>query len=280
MQRRNILKLVHFINTALLVFSAGYILVLALRQGGKSWWFVVSLSSYSAPIAFLLISLYLFAIHRGVSRNQRLQIEHPLTTSVYYMLFYDTSPFLGILVGVFGAVCSIEMAQCLLVIATGCLWATFLVWIIVDPAVGLIEMLLPSSQKHRWQRLAQSKFMREKERLAKLALLAEIQTEQQNKEATWRQILKPKAEKLAALMTDSNTSDANRLVEVVDLGLNAWQIGGLSCMRLLHLMTMEIYKIKWQQPIAVDYIAIWWNGIGSWRSRWFEGETEFLTVQK
>ena len=97
-------KLVHFFSTIWFVLSAAYVFVLVLLQAGKSWWVITSLSSYSVLMAFLLISLYLFAVFRGVSRSQKSLIEHPLTTSVYYSFFYDVSPFLGALAGGFGAI--------------------------------------------------------------------------------------------------------------------------------------------------------------------------------
>lgn len=273
MCRRKILKLVHLLDTVLLAFSACYILILALRQVGKSWWFIVSLSGYSAPIAFLLISLYLFAIYRGVARSQRLKIEHPLTTSVYYVFFYNISPPLGVLAGGLGAIGTTKIAQYLLMTATGCLFVTFIVWIIVDPIAGIVEILLPSSQKHRRLRLAQSKAMRQKQQLANQALLAEVEAQQQMEQNYWNKALKPYAGKLATLMTHNETPDANMEAEAVDLGVSAWQIGGLGCMRQLHFMAAEICRRNYHKPITIDLISIYWDGIGSWRSHWLEGES-------
>src|SRR4030042_6111558 len=144
MNRQNILKLIHFASTAWFVLSVSFMLVLALRQAGKSWWVIISLSGYTAPIVFLLMCLYLFAIFRGAARSQKIEIEHPLTTSFYYAVFYDVSPFLGTFAGALAAIQGSSTSYYLLVAATGCFWATFLVWIIVDPAAGLLEMLSPA----------------------------------------------------------------------------------------------------------------------------------------
>jgi len=54
--------------------------------------------------------------------------------------------------------------------------------------------------------------------------------------------------------------------EAVDMGLNAWQLGGVHCMRQLHDMAMAISKQKSQNKAVVDYISVWWDGIGSWRN--------------
>jgi hypothetical protein len=267
MKRRNAFKMVHFASTAWFTLSAGYILVWTLLQAGKSWWFIVSLSGYSALIAFLLVSLYLFAIFRGVVRSQKNQIEHPLTTCLYYSVFYDISPFLGTLAGTFGAIGVSRISHYLLVIATGSLWATFLVWIIIDPAAGLIEMLIPQSRKHRRERLAQTKTIRQQQHFAKQRLLAQVQSKEQLEQAGWNQALRPYAEKLAALVTGEVTGELEQ-AEAADIAVYAWQTGGLNCMRQLHSMAMEICRQKCQNATAIDYISNWWDGIGTWQDKW------------
>ena len=266
MSRRDTLKLVHFISTALFVLSVGYIFVLALWQAGKSWGFIVSLSGYSALIVFLLISFYLVAIYRGVARSQKSEIEHPLTTTIHYSFLYDISPFLGALAGALGAIGVDKVTDYLLVVAIGSFWTTFLVWIVIDPAIGLIEMLLPSSREHRRKRLAQAKAIHEKEHLAKQRLLSQVQAEERHERELWADFLKPYADRLAALMVGSEAVDENRETEVVDIGVTAWQRGGLNCMRQLHSMGMEICKQKYRDTTVIDYISIWWDGIGSWQN--------------
>ena len=277
MSRKNASKVCHFVSTLWFILSASYIFVLALLQAGKSWWFIASLSAYSIIIVFLLISLYLFAIFRGFARSQKSQIEHPLTTSVYYSFFYDLSPFLGALAGGLGAIGISRPAHYLLVIATGSLWMTFLVWIIVDPIAGLFEMLLSSSRRHRRKRLVEAKAMHEKERLSKERLLAQVEANERIDRQRWNDLLLPYAEKLAVLVVNPNVAavDSNdRETEVVDMGVSAWQMGGLNCMRQLHSMAMEICEQKYQNAKIIDYISIWWDGIGSWRSHWLDGEIE------
>jgi len=88
-------KWLHFASTGWFMLCVGYILVSALRQAGVHWWVIFSLSGFSAIFVFLLIGLYLFAIFRGVDRNQKIEIEHPLTNTNYYLAFYDISPLLG-----------------------------------------------------------------------------------------------------------------------------------------------------------------------------------------
>ncbi|MFA5238840.1 MAG: hypothetical protein WC476_03920 [Phycisphaerae bacterium] len=267
MSRPKKAKLIHLASTAWFMLCTGYIFVLALRQAGVRWWVIFSLSGYSVLLVFLLVSLYLFAIFRGVSSNQEIEAEHPLTNTNYYAMLYAVAPFLGSLAGCIGMIGENRISQFLLGIALGTLGATFLVWVIVDPVTGLLEMLLlPASRKHRAERLAQAKAQREERQKENERLLAEILAKEQLAHRSWQQLLKPLAEKLATLLAakGNNFQEAER--EAVDIGVYAWQTGGLGCMRQLRDMTIEIYRKKYQDSMIVDYVSNWWDGIGSWRN--------------
>ncbi len=269
MSRRKALKLVHFATTGWFALSSGYILVLALRQAGFHWWVIFSLSGYSLLIIFLLISFYLFALFRGVARSQKTELEHPLTASVYYSVFYDLSPFLGGLSGSLAAIGVSRVTDYLLVVAYGTFWATFFVWIIVDPLAGMVEMVLPSSRAQWRRRLAEAKALRERQRLARRRLLADIEAREQEEYARWDTVLGPYADRLVALACESGSFGEQREREAVDIGVTAWQIGGFNCMRRLHGMAMDRYRANCGEPTVVDYISLWWDGVGSWRSPWF-----------
>jgi len=266
MSRQNTMKLVHLASTAWFMLCIGYILVLALRQAGVSWWVIFSLSGHSALVIFLLISLYLFAIYRGVDRSQKIKVEHPLTSTNYYMVFYIVAPFLGGLAGCLGMIGEHRINQFLLGIALGTLATTFLVWVIVDPVTGLLEMLLPASRKHRAERLAEAKAQREKRQRDRERLLAEVLAKDDLAQHSWQEVLKPQAEKLAGLLTSNRIDFKQAEREAVDIGVKAWQIGGLSCMRQLRDMAMAICRQRNRNRDIVDYIPIWWDGIGSWRN--------------
>jgi hypothetical protein len=259
-----ILKLVHFSSTAWLVASAGFLLIVALRQAGAGWWLIFSLSGYSAVLIFLLISLYLFAIFRGVV--QPAKQEHPLTTSIYYMMFYDISPFLGALAGVMGTLGSSEPVQQLATVGIGSLATTFFVWIVLDPAIASVEMMLPASREHHRQRQAHIKAMREKQRVDNERLLAKLQEEEALKQQQLRQFMPPVAEKLAHLLAEYITKGRDVEREVVQIGALAWRIGGKICMRQLHEMAIEAYREQFKGRRFIDNIAIWWDGIGNWHA--------------
>lgn len=266
MVSRNRLRLVHMASTSWFIVSAGYLLVLALRQAGKSWWVIVSLSGYSTLLVFLLISLYLFAIFRGVARSQKIQVEHPLTSTRYYMAFYVSTPFLGGLAGTLGMIGEIRVSQLLVGIAMGNLWATFLVWIVVDPAVGLLELLMPASRRHRLERVAKMQAWREEREKERKRLLAAADKQEKLHHRQWHRLLKGDAEKLAELLAKGQTSNNEAEDEAVGIGVRAWQIGGLNCMQELHSMAMDLCKSQHRDSTIVDHISFWWDGIGSWRS--------------
>ncbi len=268
MSKDRILKLIHLAGTAWFILCVGYILVFTLRQAGFHWWVIFSLSGHSVLIVFLLISLYLFAIFRGVTRSQAIEIEHPLTSTNYYTVLYITTPFLGGLAGCLGMIGVSAIKQFLLGVALGTLGATFLAWVIVDSVTALLEMLLPAaSRKHRAERLAQAKAEREKRQKDRERLLAEVLAKEKSERRGWQEMLKPQAEKLAELLTTNRANFRKAEREAVDIGVDAWQIGGLSCMRQLRDMAMDLCKKKYQDSMIVDYVSSWWDGIGSWRNQ-------------
>jgi len=266
MTQQRFLKLVHLVSTAWFGLSAGYVLVFALRQAGVEWWLIFSLSGPSAAVAFLLISVYLFALFRGAARNQRTAPEHPLSKLKSYMFFYGISPFLGGLSGMFTMIGVNSITEYLLGIAIGTLGTTFFVWIIVDPAIGLVEMLLPASRQHCKERQAEAKALREKEHAERVRLLADLEAEEKARRDNQQKDLEPFAKRLAGILAGSEISDKQRESEGTDLGVRAWQIGGLDGMQQLHEMTMDIYNRQYGEMPIIDYISVWWDGIGSWRN--------------
>jgi len=239
-----------------------------LRQAGVQWWIVFSLSGHGALIVFILISLYLFAIFRGVSSNQNVQIEHPLTTAPHYLFFYVTTPFLGGMAGYLGmlGLCN-TVAQYSLGVAMGTLAATFLVWVIVDPVTAVLEATLsPTSRRHRAQRVAEARAERERRNQQRTDLLAGILKQEETRKRQWSELLKPQAEKLAGLLTADDIEFEQAERRAADIGADAWRIGGLSCMRQLREMAIEMCQQKDREGTVVDYISVWWDGIGKWQN--------------
>jgi hypothetical protein len=264
MLARRMLKLIHFSGAIWLMGCIGYILILILRQANVGWWVIFSFSGHSILIILILISLYLFIIFREISRTQ-LSVEHPLTSANYYLFLYDISPFLGTLAGFIGMTGTNRVSHFLLGIALATLGATFLSWIIIDPAAGLLEMLLPACRQHRIARLAKARELRQEMQKGREQLLAKVLLEEESNRLLWQKTLMPEVERLAEILTSSKI-DFQTECEVAKIGVKTCQIGGLSCMRHLHDMAIAVCKKKNRSTALVDYISIYWDGIGSWRS--------------
>lgn len=101
-------------------------------------------------------------------------------------------------------------------------------------------------------------------------LLESIQEEDAAKTALWEKELNNYAIRLSTLASMGENGDVSLETEAVDIALVAWKMGGLECMKKLHSMAMRIYEKRFEKPIDTDYISIWWDGIGDWRSLWFE----------
>ncbi|MGE5294754.1 MAG: hypothetical protein ACM3VT_07985, partial [Solirubrobacterales bacterium] len=152
----------------------------------------------------------------------------------------------------------------LLGVAMGTLGTTFIIWVVVDPIAGLVEMLLPTSRKHRLERLAQVEAQRRARQEKREQLLAEAFAREEQEQQRWQQHLRPQAERLAALLSCDSADASHAECEAVDIGAQAWRLGGVTCMRHLRDMTVAIRK-GIDDGTTADHISDWWDGIGDWR---------------
>ncbi|MEJ2703704.1 MAG: hypothetical protein P8Z79_14805 [Sedimentisphaerales bacterium] len=268
MRRRDELRKAHIASTIWFVLAVAYIFVLALRQAGVRWWVVFSLSGHGVLIVSVLVSLYLFAIFRGISSSQTVEHEHPLTSTTYYAAFYILTPFLGGLAGCLGGtIGTYSISQFLLGIALGTLGVTFLVWVILDPLIGLLELLLPQSRKHRAARLAQLRAERERKQRDRELLLKQVLEREEMDRRHWRELLEPEAQRLARLLANDGADLQQAEREAVGIGVRAWQTGGLTCMKELRDTAISLVRQNISEQAVVDYVSFWWDGIGNWRAK-------------
>ena len=266
MFRHRLIKLVHLAGLLWLALCLLYIMALALRSAGVQWWVIFSLSGYSALLVCLLVSLYLFAAYRGFARSQRIEVEHPLTTSNYYTFFYIAAPLLGGITGCFSGIGANKASEFLLEISIASLGAAFLVWVIIDPLVGFAEVFSPARLKHRAERLAQTRAERERKQQDRQRLLAEVIERDKLNLRRRQELLSPLAERLAELLTIEAKDVERAEEEAAQMGLKAWQLGGASCMRQLQEMAIAIYKKRCTNLPINDYLSAWWGGIGNWQN--------------
>lgn len=247
------------------MMCTGYVFILALREAGFNWLIIFSLSGYLALLLTLLVCLYLFAIFRGASSAAIMQKEHPLTSTSFYMAFYVSAPLIGAVASVPAILELSETSQLFGLIALSTFGTTFLTWVIVDPVISLIETLTPAARASRHVRLAEAKAQREEQQQDCARKVEEVLQKQEQLKQQWESNLKSKAEELAELLVGSQTGIKNAEQKAIDIGVGAWQMGGLDCMRKLHKMALEQSKANRQNMVVVDYLKNWWDGIGTWR---------------
>lgn len=254
-------------STLWFMVCVGYVLAMALHQAGFRWWVIFSFSGHSALFIFLLISLYLFTMFGAAGKGQETGVEHPLTGTGPYLTFYVSAPLFGALAGAAAMSGETRITQFLSGVALGTLGTTALMWVIVDPLTSVLETLTPAARKHRGRRLAAARAERKKREHDREELLARVSAQQEEDRHRWQALMMGEAEKLAALLKANRADFEQAERQAVDMGVRAWRIGGLNCMRQLRDMAVDLYKDKYKNLMVVDYISVWWDGIGSWRSR-------------
>lgn len=262
MNSQRLLKRIHVCGTLWFLLCAATLLIFSLRQAGFQWWLVFSISGYSAVLLFFVFTVYLFAIYQGVVRNQT-AAEHPLSTSVHYIALYDLAPFLGSLAGLLDISIQAPFSSIINTVTQGTLATTFLVWTVFDPAIGMIETILPESSAHRKSRLAQVRQQKEKQKQKNEELLRHLEQQEKELKEHWHQIFEPLVKEIAPLLTPANANDDAKS-RVIEFGALAWETGEITCMRFFHRMIIEQASSPLRSP-AIDYAAIWWDGIGTWR---------------
>lgn len=248
------------------MLCVGGLLAIGLHEEGFSWWQNITLTGYVVFLTPVLISLFLFALFRGIGSTQQITAEHPLTSTAQYMGFYVAAPLLGGLAGVLGMIGISDTMTFLLGLARGTLYVTFAVWVVLDPIVGSVELVLPGPRKHRAERLAQAEAERRARAERRERLLTEAVAREEQERHRWETRLQGEAERLASLLA-TNASDFDRVEkEALDIGASAWRLGGLTCMQQLRDMAIHLVeqRRKPDDPV-VDYISYWWDGIGDWR---------------
>lgn len=262
MNIQKFLKHIHVCGTLWFLLCAAVLLIFSLRHAGVGWWVIFSISGLSAVMLFLLFVTYLFAVYQGVVRSQN-PVEHPLTTSSSYILLYDIAPFLGLISGLL-ALPSLSWSLVLSSVAQGTLAITVLMWIIIDPVVGLVESAMPQSIAARRQRIQRHRRLKLQNRRENEQLLATLEQQENTLKAQWADTFAPFAAEAAKLLCEDLEQSDRTQRRLVELGAMAWQQGRLICMQELHEMILREIRSR-PDPPDVDFAALWWDGIGLWR---------------
>jgi hypothetical protein len=262
MDSKTFLRRIHICGTLWFLLCAAVLLILSMHQAGLKWWLIFSISGYSAVLLLFLFTIYLFAIFQGVVRNLN-STEHPLSTSIYYIALYDLAPFVGAIAGLFAITSYGSWIAVLNSIVQGALAMTFLVWIVIDPPLGLVETWLPAGIAHRKQRLTEVKNQKQKQQKDNQQLLQNLEGKELQQMAEWQHSFTPYAKEAADLLSDSPSSIQTQR-RVIELGALAWQTGKLIGMEFLHKQIQDELRNR-ACSVSVDYVSFWWDGVGNWR---------------
>jgi hypothetical protein len=261
--KRPDLKFLHLIGTIWFVLCSLFLIIFTLREAKLKWWLILSLSGQSISLLILLFLVYLFAIFRGATRIAKSEQEHPLTVTKSYMFFYYLSPCIGALAGLAGMWGEKAIIEYLLEMAMGTLVTTFAVWIILDPAISLIEMVLPGSRESRHSKILLRRAKDEERRQLQQKIIDAHEARQKQQQEQWAAKLNEKAEGLKELLRNNPLTDQQREERAVDIGIQAWQTGGIDCMKWLYDRVKE-KQTGIFEPYETVQISAWWDGIGTW----------------
>lgn len=263
MTKQRLLKRIHILGTGWFLLCAAALLVVSLRQAGVNWWLIFSISGYSAVLFAFLLAFYLFALFRGVVRAQCME-EHPLSTSPAYLIFYDSAPFLGAIAGLLGSYGIADGSAVMRMVAEGTLGMTFVTWVVLDSVVGMAESILPQSIHHRSCRLAEARTEKRRIQQDNASVLEALEQREQALHRDWEMTFRNIAIELAGLYCIDDYETEQLQLRTIEAGAKAWQMGKISCMRFVHQMILDETNCR-PEGWHVDYAALWWDGIGSWR---------------
>jgi len=242
----------------------GYIIACTLVPVGKGG--CLGLSVLGRWPAWIVLSMFflLTAVFGRFGPYRKNEREHPVTRTGGYVFLYNASSFVGALAGGLAATGAANPLHYPLFVAAGSFLVNVLVWVILGPLVSAAETLLPSSRRHRAARLACARTMRRESHLAKERALAEVEATELKKLQRWSEALRPCARELASMAITGPTALEENRGRIIDIGIEAWQLGGVGCMRHLHAMAVDASKEEPRDTKSIEFIAPCWDGIGTW----------------
>jgi hypothetical protein len=262
---RRVHKAIHAAATVWFFVTVAYLVVSALRAAGVGWLVIFSLSGQSAAVLFLFMTVYLFAIFRGASRARSQLSEHPLTGSKQYLEVYSLMPFFGGLVGLVSMLGVTSASEVVAGCALGTLLSTFVLWIVIDPLLGAAELLVPSCRAACNSRRAKEDAIRKEGQANHERFLKDLEEEDSLRRRQWQQEFAGEMETLAGLVRQAAEGGRVDLRKAIDVGLHAWQSGGVECMQFLRERANEAVRAGDARGPRYDFLAHWWHGVGGWR---------------
>ena len=263
MKPERLTRSLHIAATVHFALGASIVLVWSLLDSNLNWWAVFSLSAQGSLLLALGALIYGFAVFSGAV-GERIETEHPFTSTVYYRMFYLILPVLaGIMAGIDFAL-SDGPAEGVRGWALGVVFSAIFIWLFVDPVFGVVESALPQSRRLRRKRKERERALRTAHMDARTQRLRKIDSDRENRLSRIAGLVEESARRLIELLNDSSGDPARHMDEGGIIGLRIWQRGGLECMQEVRRKTADICMER-KRPHLMENLDCWWDGIGPWR---------------
>jgi len=263
LQRR--LRTLHVIVTAQFFFAAAVIIAYFFLESDSPGWAAFSLSAQTLVLLVLAVLAYAFAVARGVV-GERNRDEHPFTAYYPYRLFYLVVPILSGIAGALFYLFTEGTREILRGAALGTVLPACVIWLFIDPLIGLVESLLPGARRLRRLRLQKKRARQQERARRKEILLRNIRDERLARLEQLRPFIRDRAERLAALLLETGGDLHSRADAAALIGLEVWQAGGLPLMKELAADTLLRLPEPRHQALA-RLLDDWWDTVGDWRAR-------------
>ena len=258
------IRVCHIIATAQFGVSAALIIFWSLRAAGLHWAAIFSLSATGVVLLVLAVLIYAFAVFRGVL-GERTEAQHPLGGSLYYRLFYVVVPILGGVIVGLDYLFAEGINEAVRGWALGTVLAACIVWLVLDPVVGLVESALPRARRLRAEEAAARRARQGALERSRLRRLHEIRARRKGLHERLAPVLAERAERIVGLLRECAGTPRRAFDQSAAIGLETWRAGGSALMKeLFDLVTRRCRDTGREDlPPLLDY---WWDGIGDWRA--------------
>jgi len=257
------LRISHIIVTVQYLLSATVVVAWILSYTGLHWPIVFSLLVQGLALMGLGALVYGFLAFRG-SVGERRPAEHPFSSSIYYRFLYLLLPVLGGLVGSIDYSLAVGPLYGLLGLAFGTVFVASVMWLVIDPVVGLVESSFGESRQLRRERLAVEREQREQRRREKQRFIDRLIAEQEARLAKLRPGLERHALRLQELLLASAEDPWRGCEEGAWIGLVTWQLAGPQVMKELYATTARLCGQAGRSDVLA-HLDYWWDGVGGWR---------------
>jgi hypothetical protein len=254
------LRLCHTVATAQFAASAVLVIAWSLAASGLNWIALFSLSAQGVVLTGLAVFIYGFAVFRGAV-GERIEAEHPLTSSMPYRVFYLVLPVAGgILVGADGLL-RVNATEGIRAAALGTVVTAFVTWLFLDPFAGIVESALPESRRARSGRSAAVRAAREKRRLARERKMDELLRRHRRRGEEAASTVKRRAVEIADALVESSGHVELARAKTTTLAFETWREGGAESLSALRARVAALCDERGASRLAacLDY---WWDGLG------------------